>query len=176
MVTVLRPLSTSELLDRTFHLYKNNFLVFVGIAAIPQIFVLVLQLTFRFKPDPTHMGAMMAEAGGLWIIVIIAALIAHAATTVAVSDLHLDKPAGIQAAFSVARSSILRVICVALVVIFVPMLIALPIGLIVGIALGAVMAGRVAGRSSNVFMIGMGALVAPLIILVVGLRWWLMWS
>ncbi len=38
------------------------------------------------------------------------------------------------------------------------------------------MAGLVAGRSSNVFMIGMGALVAPLIILLVGLRWWLMWS
>ena len=33
MVTVLRPLSTSELLDRTFHLYRNNFVVFAGIAA-----------------------------------------------------------------------------------------------------------------------------------------------
>jgi len=44
MVTVLRPLSTSELLDRTFHLYRNNFLVFVGIAAIPQLAVLALQL------------------------------------------------------------------------------------------------------------------------------------
>ena len=44
MVTVLRPLSTSELLDRTFHLYRNNFLVFVGIAALPQLAVLALQL------------------------------------------------------------------------------------------------------------------------------------
>jgi hypothetical protein len=44
MVTVLRPLSTSELLDRTFHLYRNNFLVFVGITAIPQLVALALQL------------------------------------------------------------------------------------------------------------------------------------
>ena len=31
----LRPLSLGELLDRTFFLYRRNFLLFVGIAAIP---------------------------------------------------------------------------------------------------------------------------------------------
>lgn len=41
MSVVLRPLSTSELLDRTFFLYRNNFLVFAGIATIP---VLALRL------------------------------------------------------------------------------------------------------------------------------------
>ena len=44
MVTVLRPLSTSELLDRTFYLYRNHFIVFLAIAAIPQLIVLALQL------------------------------------------------------------------------------------------------------------------------------------
>lgn len=175
MVTVLRPLSTSELLDRTFHLYKNNFLLFVGIAAIPQVFVLLLQLTIRTKPDPQHLGAMMLKFWGIWVVVVVAALIAQAATAVAVADLHLDRPVSIGAAFSIAKSSILRVIWIALVVIFVPVLIALPIGLVIGVVLGVVLAG-LAGGASNVLMIRMGALVAPLIILLVGLRWWLMWS
>jgi len=35
MSTLLRPLSTSELLDRTFFLYRNHFLVFAGIALSP---------------------------------------------------------------------------------------------------------------------------------------------
>jgi len=34
MITVLRPLSASELLDRTFHLYRNHFVMFAGITAI----------------------------------------------------------------------------------------------------------------------------------------------
>ncbi|HKN74517.1 MAG TPA: hypothetical protein VJW94_05025 [Candidatus Acidoferrum sp.] len=41
----LRPLSIGELLDRTFSLYRRNFLLFIGIAAIPQLLVLALQLT-----------------------------------------------------------------------------------------------------------------------------------
>jgi len=31
----LRPLSLGEILDRTFSLYRNNFLLFFGITAIP---------------------------------------------------------------------------------------------------------------------------------------------
>jgi hypothetical protein len=40
----LRPLSLGELLDRTFTLYRGHFLLFLGISAIPQVFVLVIQL------------------------------------------------------------------------------------------------------------------------------------
>src|SRR5215475_2410940 len=45
MVPILRPLSMGELLDRTFYLYRNNFPLFVGITAIPQLVVLTLRLT-----------------------------------------------------------------------------------------------------------------------------------
>ena len=173
MVTVLRPLSTSELLDRTFHLYKNNFLVFVGIAAIPQLFVVVFQLAFRFKPDLQHVGTMMLTVWGVYVVVIVAALVAHAATTVAVSDLHLDRPISIGAAFSVARSSIVRVIGIALVVIIVPVLIALPVALIVGLPLQFL---AVLGGSGNVMAIRVAALLIPIVMLLVGLRWWLAWS
>ena len=64
MVTVLRPLSTSELLDRTFHLYRNNFLVFVGIAALPQLAVLALQ----FASSAMLLGGSFAGFGATAVV------------------------------------------------------------------------------------------------------------
>lgn len=50
----LRPLSIGELLDRTFSLYRRNFALFIGIAAIPQLLVLALQLVqTAFLPSRT---------------------------------------------------------------------------------------------------------------------------
>lgn len=40
----LRPLSVGEILDRTFTIYRNYFVVFIGISAIPQLLVLALNL------------------------------------------------------------------------------------------------------------------------------------
>ena len=86
MVTVLRPLSTSELLDRTFHLYRNNFVVFAGIAALPQLVVLALQLAFSGMIFAGGLSTIaVAMASGLWMLLIgmgsfVAVEIAHAAT------------------------------------------------------------------------------------------------
>src|SRR5215469_5207785 len=41
MSTVLRPMSTGEVLDRTFNLYRNHFLLFSGIAISQVACVLV---------------------------------------------------------------------------------------------------------------------------------------
>ncbi len=114
MVTVLRPLSTSELLDRTFHLYRNNFLVFVGIAAIPQLVVLVLQLTGSalMVGSPILGGLFTALVAGLASFVAIE--VSHAATVLAVSEIHLDRRASIGAAFSAAKQSLGRVIGISL--------------------------------------------------------------
>jgi hypothetical protein len=43
MATLLRPLTTGELLDRTFSLYRNHFVLFVGISALPHLCVLAFQ-------------------------------------------------------------------------------------------------------------------------------------
>jgi len=116
MVTVLRPLSTSELLDRTFHLYRNHFVVFVGITAIPQLFVLALQLG----------GAVMVierQFIGFGLLAVVAAIasyiaieIAQAATVMAVSNFHLEKPVSIGSAYSLAKGSMGRVIGITFVV------------------------------------------------------------
>lgn len=44
MDSFLRPMSTSEILDRTFNLYRNNFLLFAGIAVLPAAMELILRL------------------------------------------------------------------------------------------------------------------------------------
>ena len=116
MTTILRPLSTSELLDRTFHLYRNNFVVFFAVVAIPQLAVLALQLFFA----GTVLGNS-ARALGLWILPLslvgfVCIEVSHAATVFAVSNLHLDRPVQIGAAFKAVRGSILRAVGVAFAV------------------------------------------------------------
>ena len=44
MSASLRPLTTGQLLDRTFQTYRQNFLLFAGISALPHAFLLVMQL------------------------------------------------------------------------------------------------------------------------------------
>src|SRR6185437_7250685 len=154
MVTVLRPLSTSELLDRTFHLYKNNFWLFVGITALPQLLVLVLRL---------GSAAMLAShffvvAGTTTAIILLSSLIAveisHAGTVVAVSDLYLEKPAAIGSAYKIARRSLIRVIGISVVFVLLPAVIAgLAIGLIAVIAVPLALGARGSGGLDNVTLI-----------------------
>jgi hypothetical protein len=110
VLTILRPLSTSELLDRTFHLYRNNFVVFFAIAAIPQLPVLGLNLLIA-----RVVMASRAEGLGLWSLPlslgpIICVELSQAATVVAVSNLHLGRPVRIADAFSAIRGILGRVI------------------------------------------------------------------
>lgn len=116
MVTVLRPLSTSELLDRTFHLYRNNFIVFVGIAALPQLVVLALQLISSAMLWGGSFAGFGLTVFVAWLASFIAIEISHAATVMAVSSLHLDRPASVGLAYSAAKSSMLRVIGISIAV------------------------------------------------------------
>ena len=116
MIPVLRPLSTSELLDRTFHLYRKRFLVFVSIAAIPQLIVLALRLWNAASLTPQRFGNLswIAILAGLtsWV----ALEFSVAATTIAVSNLHLERPVSVSGAFAGAKDSVLRVIVISLVI------------------------------------------------------------
>jgi hypothetical protein len=170
MVTVLRPLSTSELLDRTFHLYRNNFLMFVGIAAIPQLFVLALQLGGA--------AMMMGQQGTRAILLIlvgyllfyVAVYISQAPTIVAVSNLYLEKPVSIGSSYSSARRSLPRVIWI----VFLIFLAMVAIFGLVGVAAGALI-GVVAAASGPTW----GTIVAVVVItpaIILAIRWLLNWS
>jgi hypothetical protein len=98
----LRPMSTSQILDRTFSLYKSNFLLFAGIAALPPALVMIGQLLLLFAPrlvervvgnNATAATAAIGIAGlGLLVFLGLALLgyaFASGASVYAVSRLHL---------------------------------------------------------------------------------------
>jgi hypothetical protein len=107
----LRPLSIGELLDRTFSLYRRNFLLFIGISAIPHLLVLALQLTqlaltttrLPIAPVSTDFQATAPNfsAGGLLsiaafgilgiIVGVVAYLFSQGGTVFAVSELYLGR-------------------------------------------------------------------------------------
>ena len=56
MTATLRPMNLGEILDRTFQIYRSRFLVFVGIAALPAIAMMALEMADQFwlkiLPEP----------------------------------------------------------------------------------------------------------------------------
>ena len=109
MAEPLRPLSTGELLDRAFSLYRRNFLLFAGIAApAPAIYIafqLLAAVTFRAPAAAagkvTGVGAlanMPALFAGLFVAIVaylIGFAITQAAGIRAVSAVHLSQPTSI---------------------------------------------------------------------------------
>jgi uncharacterized membrane protein YciS (DUF1049 family) len=114
MTTQLRPLSTGELLDRAFSLYRSHFVVFLGIVALPHLCVLASQcLALAFQSPGTPMsGVSRTFVWGLGAALLSIAVSAasHAATVIAVSQVHLDRPAGVMDSFSKVKSRIAAVI------------------------------------------------------------------
>jgi hypothetical protein len=172
MVTVLRPLSTSELLDRTFHLYRNRFVLFVGITALPQMAVLGLRLGYALSVFPRYLEGRITPVIIVLLANFIAIEIAHAATVMAVSNLHLDREASIGFAYSAAASSLPRVIGISLALVVVPILISAVIAVIAGAIVEAIALGLGGGAAVHVALI---FLVLGVIFLL-PLRWWLAWS
>jgi hypothetical protein len=114
----LRPLSVGEILDRTFTLYRNYFILFLGISVIPHILVLALNLaqvflTYSnglpvFTPGHTHapqlpsagaMGSVIGLAFLGIIVTFISLLLSQGATVVAVSELYLGRTVTIADSF-----------------------------------------------------------------------------
>ncbi len=121
MTTELRPLSFGELLDRTFSYYRSHFWVFVGIMAIPQILLVAVALLTDALTQPVgSVDVELLPARAQWLvlggagILIVAVAYAFAytaalgATTFAISEIHLGRPAGIRSAYRRMRGRIGR--------------------------------------------------------------------
>lgn len=106
MDSTLRPMSASQVLDRTFYIYRNNFVLFAGIALIyPTLRLLVslAELWWFGKPpvmepgqlDPKllqALGVRMMAGGGVGVVIFTAAsALASSATAYAVSVVHLGR-------------------------------------------------------------------------------------
>lgn len=123
----LRPLSVGEILDRTFSLYRRNFLLFIGIAAIPQLLVLALQLVqVALTPAKAPVvqpaasefqgasaGLVIAGVAGAIILVVVgvivyfvAYLFSQGGTVFAVSELYLGRTTTIGQSLSRMRGEL----------------------------------------------------------------------
>jgi hypothetical protein len=108
----LRPLSIGELLDRSFSIYRRNFVLFLGISAIPHLLVLAVQLArvaFTANSFPVFPGAtpeFQADSSGFsveglpgaaaffvlgLVVSAIAYLFSQGGTVFAVSELYLGR-------------------------------------------------------------------------------------
>lgn len=123
MTTILRPLSTGELLDRTFSIYRSYFGLFVGIFSLPYLIVLVFQcagLVFQ-SPVPQLSNMMITSLWTIvgWLLSVISSAASQAATVVAVSNIHLERPASITDSFKAVKGQIFAVLGISLLVTFV---------------------------------------------------------
>ncbi len=116
----LRPLSTGELLDLTFSLYRNHFLLFVGIVAVPQLALAAVQLFgLAVMPRPTGPFAVVPTLLWMPVAVVVALAVTAAsqgATVIAVSHVYLGRPISVMASLEVIRP---RIVSLALTMIVI---------------------------------------------------------
>jgi hypothetical protein len=110
MQIVLRPLSLGEVLDQTFRLYRKKFLLFVGIAAVPQIVVLAIKSSVILMTKSTSLGIAAVIVGAVgaiigYIALLVANAVSQAAASVAVSEINLGRDVTISQAFGRVRGS-----------------------------------------------------------------------
>ena len=177
MALDLRPLTLGELLDRAFSLYRRHFWMFVGLMVPPAVFTLVLGVALHLFQErvqaQTQAGAsgdpfsMIATAAvfmlafgigfvGYWV----AMVAALGATTVAVSELYVGRPATIAASFAGIRGKIGRLV---LLIILVGLrFIGIFIGLVLFVTIAAAMLALVFAPLGGVVAI-LGILLAAVL-------------
>lgn len=117
MDQALRPMSTAQVLDRTFFLYRNNFWLFAGIAALPPAFLLVAQLLgamLSSRSDSlSSSGAAIAGMAAIGIGAIIGVVLyvigyalATGASVYAVSRKHLGQTITITEAYNSVKDRV----------------------------------------------------------------------
>jgi uncharacterized membrane protein len=152
MELTLRPMSTSQVLDRTFYLYRNNFVLFSGIAIIApalKLIALLIQLKMfgpmvipqqpqDFTPEIFQallVRAIITAVVGTFTYIVGTAL-ASSATAYAVSLVHLGRTTTIAESYRKIKpilSRILGLLCMVLLLAVGPLL--LIYGLFLGISL-----------------------------------------
>lgn len=107
----LRPLTLGEILDRSFVIYRRYFLLFVGISAVPQLFVLGVSLADTFfspikrvtgaytrfaLPSLNHTtpkGMLLLLLG--WSVGLLAYALSHGGVILAIKETYVGREATI---------------------------------------------------------------------------------
>ncbi len=96
MVYDIRPLSFGEILDRSFRVYVDNFLLLFSISAVVLIPAAILLATGRVIGNS---AASVLEL--LWLLVAAPAM--HAALIIGVAEAYLDRPVSLAEAYRAAK-------------------------------------------------------------------------
>ncbi len=133
---IIRPMTLAELLDRSIRLYRQNFVKFIGIFAIPYIPLMILQGGLSFFTStsflsgisnsnnqanpftPGMIAAGLASFIFIFVQFILVRGIATAALTRAVANNYTGKPIGILDSYRTLSTSWLKLI-LALIVVFI---------------------------------------------------------
>jgi hypothetical protein len=123
----LRPLSTGEILDRTFQLYRSRFALFASLAALPAAVsflsgVLQLLLTTGERALRNGLHLQIISKPILAGIIVMVGLVLYfvcygitqAATTWAVAEIYLGRPASVRTSWKAATAHWLRYVLVTL--------------------------------------------------------------
>ena len=126
MDLALRPMSTSQVLDRTFYLYRNNFVLFAGIAVITPALQLIAELiqlrvfgllVMPQQPEnmtPQFIQALLVRAVislvVSFILIIVGTTLASSATAFAVSMVHLGKTTTIAESYGKIKNIFWRIL------------------------------------------------------------------
>lgn len=120
----LRPMSTSQVLDRTFWLYRHNFWLFAGIAALPPALGLVAQLGSLVFPrifsNSTHEIPVLSIGIGVILfalLYLVGYALATGASVYAVSNAHLGKEITIGQAYKAASGRVVSIILTGILVV-----------------------------------------------------------
>jgi len=118
----LRPLTTGEILDRTFFLYRSDFWLYVGLASIAagvSVLTSIARLTYlHFKgvavtsPGAAFVGVGFSVVGA--VLYFAAYCVTHAATVSAVSSIYLGEQTSMGKAFEAVKGYWLRYCMIAL--------------------------------------------------------------
>jgi hypothetical protein len=162
-------MSTSQLLDRTFHIYRNNFVLLAGIGALLPAMLLVLQLAFiplgfpPRAPDKMRPELLAVVALGYFacygVIYVLCSAFTTGATVFAVSRLHLGQSSTIREAYKQVFSRFWRVLGVILLVSLI-VFGSVVVGEIIAILIFALFAGSLTVLGSKGAGFGIGLIFA----------------
>lgn len=161
MDLALRPMSTSQVLDRTFSLYRQNFILFAGIAALaPACLLLIRFLTLSIGRASTNGMAGMIAAGvaaglamiALFILWLIGYVLSYGATVYAVSRFHLGHGTSIREAYGLIRPYAGRLVGIVILAFLAVVAVTL-VAFIAGAALVFATGGFKSGPSGGVILI-----------------------
>lgn len=155
METTLKPMSTSQVLDRMFSMYRNSFLLYVGIAMMPQLCLLFGRMGLLLVGQaPTSSPAAMIASGlaavvgfaGFLVLAVVCYALASGASVYAISCQHLGYAITVKDAYKYVRPYVGRIIGIVVLVglCFFGVLFAIAI-LVVIVAAGFGFAGGISG-------------------------------